>query len=408
MLDDKVSEVHATVSLKCPQCGSERLYRAGLRYLEYGNTVQRWLCQVCGYRFSQPNEKKPLRKKPYGYINNACHSTSSRQVCDLLTEESTNLAISGTRQEEAQREGTAQTADFKGLITRYMAYLEKEGYGKETRYPNNLKTLANLGANLLDPENVKETIGKHNIKNGAKLQHVYAYSAFCKMLKISWNPPRYRQEETLPFIPDESELNALIYASRSKRMAAFLQLLKETWVDPGEALGLRWIDISGNTVTVNRPVKRHNPRQLQVSNKLLAMLNELPKTSERVFPVAYRTLFSCYSKVRKRAASLQKNPRLLSIQLRTFRHWGGTMLAYYTNGNVLTVKKLLGHKRIENTMKYINFTPGFRDDEFEIATATTDEEIKKIGASGFIKYDERKIGETAISYYRRPKRFSPV
>jgi len=69
------------------------------------------------------------------------------------------------------------------------------------------------------------------------------------------------------------------------------------------------------------------------------------------------------------------------------------------------VKKWLGHKRIENTMKYIG-TIHFRDDEFEVITATTDEEIKKAGAAGFVKFDERKIGETVISYYRRPKRFS--
>jgi hypothetical protein len=82
------------------------------------------------------------------------------------------------------------------------------------------------------------------------------------------------------------------------------------------------------------------------------------------------------------------------------------MLVYYTNGNVLTVKKLLGHKRIENTMKYIGFIPAFKDEEFEITTATSDEEIKKIGAAGFIKYDERKIGETTISYFRRPEVFT--
>ncbi len=83
------------------------------------------------------------------------------------------------------------------------------------------------------------------------------------------------------------------------------------------------------------------------------------------------------------------------------------MLAHY-DVNLLTIKKLLGHKRIENTMKYINMTGNFGTSEFEIATATTDEEIKKIGASGFTKYDERRIGDTVISYYRRPKRFSPV
>jgi len=68
----------------------------------------------------------------------------------------------------------------------------------------------------------------------------------------------------------------------------------------------------------------------------------MSKKSERLFPTSYNVMFSCYDKVRKRTAELQRNPRLLSIELRTFRHWGGTMIAHYTNGNVLTVKKLLG------------------------------------------------------------------
>ena len=56
----------------------------------------------------------------------------------------------------------------------------------------------------------------------------------------------------------------------------------------------------------------------------------------------------------------------------------------------------------------LGFIANFKDDEFEVVTATTDEEIKKIGGAGFTKYDERKVGETVISYYRRPKRFSSV
>ena len=295
--------------------------------------------------------------------------------------------------------GELRNKDVKGLIVQFMAWLEKEGFAKDTKYPNNLKTLVNLKANLLDPESVKTVIGKHNIKNGAKLQYVYAYSTFCKMLKISWNPPHYKQEETIPFIPDESELNALIYASRSKRMATYLQLLKEIWADPGEALGLRWIDISGNIVTINRPVKGHLPRQLSISIKLQSMLNELPKTSERVFPTTYNALFCCFDKVRKRAAHLQKNPRLLSIELRSFRHWGGSMLAFH-NVNVLTIKKLLGHKRIENTMKYISMIH-FKDDQFEVTTATNIEEAKKVLSAGF----EYVTQKDSIMLFRRPKRF---
>jgi len=262
------------------------------------------------------------------------------------------------------------------------------------------KARVRLGADLLDPESVKKTIGKHNCKNGTKMLFVYAYDAFTRMLKMKWDRPRYKQEETLPFVPEENELDQLIAACRGKRMAAFLQCLKETYADPGEVLRLRWIDISGNVITINRPMKGHNPRQLKVSNKLLAMLNVLPKTSERIFPTTYENMFKCYSQVRKRTAELQHNPRLLAVQFRSFRHWGGSMIAHYTNGNVLTVKKLLGHKRIENTMKYISMIH-FKDDQFEVTTATTIEEAKQVLSSGFDYVTQKD----SIMLFRRPKRF---
>jgi hypothetical protein len=54
-------------------------------------------------------------------------------------------------------------------------------------------------------------------------------------------------------------------------------------------------------------------------------------------------------------------------------------------------------------MKYIGMIK-FKDEEFEVATATTDKEIKERGTAGYVKYDERRIGETCISYYRKLKR----
>ena len=47
----------------------------------------------------------------------------------------------------------------------------------------------------------------------------------------------------------------------------------------------------------------------------------------------------------------------------------------------------------------------FKDEEFEVATAIMDEEIKELGVGGYVEYDERRIGENCISYYRKPKRF---
>ncbi|RLI41618.1 hypothetical protein DRO59_06470 [Candidatus Bathyarchaeota archaeon] len=39
-------------TIKCPECGYERVYKDGLRYTRHG-IVQRYLCKNCGYRFSQ-------------------------------------------------------------------------------------------------------------------------------------------------------------------------------------------------------------------------------------------------------------------------------------------------------------------------------------------------------------------
>jgi len=41
----------------CPECGSSKVWRDGLRYLSDGRAVQRYLCRLCGYRFSKPKVK---------------------------------------------------------------------------------------------------------------------------------------------------------------------------------------------------------------------------------------------------------------------------------------------------------------------------------------------------------------
>ena len=51
-------------------------------------------------------------------------------------------------------------------------------------------------------------------------------------------------------------------------------------------------------------------------------------------------------------------------------------------------------------MKYTQLVE-FKDSEFEVATATTIEECKTLGAAGFQNYDEIN----GIHLYRKPKRF---
>jgi len=149
--DNTHTHIH---TLRCPQCGSNRTYKAGLRYT-IESQIQRHLCRDCGYRFS---EKGPLQEKRRWHINSAALSVSSSQVCDL-TEESKNLA-EVTRQEPAQREGTKQALDVKGKIIEFLWHLERENKSSKTivTYRKYLSRLVNVSANLLDPESVKDAI----------------------------------------------------------------------------------------------------------------------------------------------------------------------------------------------------------------------------------------------------------
>jgi integrase len=318
-----------------------------------------------------------------------------------LTRESKNLATTETRQETAQREGTQQTLDTKGIIAKYLAYLEREAYAKDIKYPTIIRRILKLGANLYDSESVKQTIAQQPWKNGYKMLAVYAYDAFAQMEKIAWQKPQYKQEDAIVFVPDEKELDQLIASTQSRRMATFLQCLKETFADPGEILRLKWLNLHENILTINEPVKNHLPGQTKISNKLQAMLNALPRDSEKIFPTSYSSMQHSFSHMRNRAAQKLQNPRLKAITFKSFRHWGGTMLAHYTNGNVLTIKKALRHRAIQSTMKYIGLLQ-FKDEDYEVSTATTVEEIKQLAQAGFQKFDELN----GIHVFRKPKKYT--
>jgi len=436
--------------LVCPECGSSKLYKDGLRYLTTGGSVQRWLCRNCGYRFSEPKIKVDVSAKPpelfnpgsdlaekvirEGYLtleervdngsffggedvgahdskpritvtgkelNNFRHYSSKRQVC-VSNKEAKNLD-SATETKTVAGDLERLPEEARGLIIKYMAYLEREGYAEGIQYPGTLKHLVKDGANLLDPESVKTIIAQQKWKDSMKMLATYAYDAFCKMQGIQWIMPKYRQAETTLNVHDEKDLDLLISAA-SKRMATYLQCLKETFADPSEILRAEWIDLKENVLSINHPVKGHLSGKYELSPRLTAMLNALPRKDKRIFPMSYKCAEDCLRRLRKKAAAKFQNPVLLTISFKSYRHWGGSMLAHVTNGNVLVIKRLLRHKSIQNTMKYIH-TIEFKEEDYEETVATTPEEIRQLGKAGWQKYDEITVNGTQMHFYRKPKRF---
>ena len=81
------------------------------------------------------------------------------------------------------------------------------------------------------------------------------------------------------------------------------------------------------------------------------------------------------------------------------------MIAYHTNGNVLTVQKLLGHRQIKNTMRYIGKIQ-FRNDDFETTSVSTVEDVLRLGSQGWVEYSVIKINSVEYHCFKKPKRFS--
>ena len=187
--------------------------------------------------------------------------------------------------EEAERRAAGATgktkAGIKGKIVEFLWWMKKQGYKESTIISRaaRLRRLINLGADLYDPESVKEVIAKQEWSESRKESMVYAYDLFAKWLGIRWEKPRYKAQRKFPFIPLEREIDDLI-AGSNKWIAAFLQILKETGARSGEVFALRWTDIDFEGRIIRIAAERgSNPRIFKVSPKLLSMLNQLPKGS---------------------------------------------------------------------------------------------------------------------------------
>jgi len=355
----------------CPECGSKEFWKDGLRYDPNGDSVQRFLCKKCGFRFSEK-----------GNSYKDCQTNSNHQLCAILKE--AKKLDTATEIKTVAGETPKTQQDAKGLIISYAWKMKKQGQAEttiETRIYR-LNKLVQKGADLMNPDSVETVLATEKWTPANKRFFVMAYLSFTRAFNIVWKPIKTHYEPKQVFIPLEKEIDALI-SGCGKTTSTFLQVLKDTGARAGEAAKLKWIDVNceNNTISINNPEKGSHSRTIKVSTKTVAMINALPKKSEYIFTPNVRALQSTFSRSRKRLARTLQNPRLLQIHFHTLRHWKGTM-EYSRTKNILYVKHLLGHKRLENTEIYTHLID-FENEEYHSATAKTVEEAKNLIENGF-------------------------
>jgi integrase len=378
-------------SLTCPNCKSTRLFKNGLRKLRTGEKVQTYICRECAHRFTEP---QPLQVSSERRILSSSGIFVGNQIC---AQEAKNLEP----QTEIKTVAGESPQDIKGKILQYGWWLKKDGKSDSTieSRVKLLQVLTRRGANLYDPESIKETIANQTWSNGRKNNAVDAYSSYLKMVGGKWQPPLYITVRKIPFIPKETEIDQLI-AGCSKRMATFLQVLKETGARCGEIWPLKWEDIDFESKIVNITAEKNsNPRVTHLSNKLLEMLQNLPRTyGDRIFSFPHMPVDhfgTALSHQRKLVAHKIGNPRLLKIHFHTFRYWKGTMIYHETKDMYYTMQRL-GHKNIKNTLLYVQLEEALFQGETNYISkvAKTEKEICSLIEAGFeyvTEFQETKI-----------------
>jgi len=129
------------------------------------------------------------------------------------------------------------------------------------------------------------------------------------------------------------------------------------------------------------------------------MVNTLPKDKDHIFNTNVHTTRKLFAKMRNRLSKKLQNPRLKQIHFHTLRHWKATM-EYHKTKDILHVKRLLGHRKLENTEIYIHLI-NFETDEWHVAHAKDLDEENKLIEAGFeyVRYSNKD--EVAI--YRKRK-----
>ena len=269
-------------------------------------------------------------------------------------------------------------------VVNFGLWMQKEGYAPKTILDRTktIRRMARVGT-LLDGEAVKSWVSKLPIKGGSKLNIFKAYATYSKWKGFRFDYPIVNNTEPLlPFIPLESELDALI-AGSGRKLSAFLLALKETGARAGEIMSMEWRDLDTEAETVRiRPEKNSKPRMAKLSKRLVAMMLRLPRRNDYVFgATALSSLRTNFDRVRKRQSLKLANPRLVNIHFHSFRHWVGTA-TYHKTKDILFVKELLGHRSINSTMKYTQLVD-WKEDSFSCKTAKVLSEASSLIEAGF-------------------------
>jgi len=271
--------------------------------------------------------------------------------------------------------------------------MKKDNYSEYSiNFTRKALTFLAKNCNLNNPDSVKIFIANHKASNHYKRNLCISYNKYTIHYKLDWKMPLYKQPSKMPNIPSTDKLKMLISKAR-RNLAVKLKISMETGLRPIELMNLKLKDVNLDTKTIcPSSAKNGNPRILKITTKTTEMLkiyiaeHNLNLTNE-VFKGTADNYGKQFRQMRNNLASKLQDPSIRNIRLYDLRHYFATML-YDKTRDILYVRQQLGHKKIENTLKYTQLININEEEEYTCKATNNKEEIMKLIEKGFQYHDE--------------------
>lgn len=196
-----------------------------------------------------------------------------------------------------------------------------------------------------------------------KLNSTRTFYRFLKVTEVITDDPSLlvshpRYELAPPRILKPTEYRALRDASRNDvRMFAIIELLLQTGIRIGELANLRLSDIQGDTLNI-RAQEKHEQRVVPLNKPAKEALGKYLKArpeveSDHIFVTKSGKPFL----VRNIRTAIERYFRMAEIENAKVNDLRHTFVAHHLkNGvSIVLLSKLLGHKRISTTERYLDY-----------------------------------------------------
>ena len=277
-----------------------------------------------------------------------------------------------------------QPTNYQSEIINTLINVTNSGKAKNTQrcIASSLRRISK-GADLLKPEEVKTYIANLNLVNQTKNSLALGYNWFCKTNAIEWKRPYFKWERKIPLIPTTENINKIISASTAK-YATIFTILAETGLEAHELATIQRKDIDATQAIITaRGCKGHNSRSFKLKTATAEMLRHYlaDYPQEKLFPSS-RSMGEMWRRTRNRLAKKLNQPELKNIPMRNLRHHFATH-KYDQTKDILLLKSLLGHKKLETTMFYVQLIAHDSEEEYTVKTASNIKEATDLIEHGF-------------------------